>query len=885
MKLDNSKNNKNNIYKRSKTSFIKKAFTLIELVVVIAVIAILAGVGVATYFAVNNSANRSATEQNLVEIQNVYSLYKIEKEEEINDLSLEDSAYNFISSYLPSQGITNRDTDLINYIVLKRKTNNDDLLRKSSLSNNIVSDEKIVYVTTKPSYGYFIEEDVMSGDRLENTKIFDNEEDMIKAIQEDKRFSEYDTSFLKTYGIEASKELQDYDLDQDGIIQEDEIGRKAIKVKLNYDNGDVKTYYLKNGESILDCDNRYLNGQGQSSFNTQAALSNTVAPFTPYGVDDEKNRIYMNTAIYLTKDDIANYIPNTGDFLNGDDAGKMYEDSNTNKLYDGNIITIKTINLSDLVLTTPKVNLYNFEASIKNANGSGTEMFGSFKEIVEYSRNLDKNNYWNIFIGTDAVADGNDFENGIINLPDNVKIKIPYSVDVKTTTVTRYNGNVNFNNIKGEPGHLSIVNGANLVINYKGVKTTPVLTGAWFYGTDGGLSVLSQLNWTEPGKPMVFLSAGELEITEGCKVTLNNDVWMRAYGYIYGEGELIVNTGAKVVESMTVYDWMLDDYYGVGDKYTFTPLSSRLTDIFPFQKYSFNNIVCTTKYYKNASLIAWITLYWKGDHNIYFTFLGDVNASNDEVGFEKGKDGGQGVKLEALFGISEESTNSFIEVTKYKDNIMIDDGKTQYDTETSNCILNYIRHYKSKFEFINSTAVLGNFRIVEALGGVITKDIFEFRFPIYNMEMIFNGKVNLRNEKEDEYLRINVLPGSKIYIQNLNNFVCGEIVCFDDFNYFSTSSTNGITTNANFVNVIDNALPGYVEIGSFDVNGSKLSNKIVGSIKLNDSSKSFDDLNEFLRNVGTSANIEVTKKITGNALMVVQCETQEITISVKQFQE
>ena len=55
-----------------------KGFTLIELVVVMAVIAILAGVSVGAYFGITNSANQSAIEQTSTQVKGLYQQYQVQ---------------------------------------------------------------------------------------------------------------------------------------------------------------------------------------------------------------------------------------------------------------------------------------------------------------------------------------------------------------------------------------------------------------------------------------------------------------------------------------------------------------------------------------------------------------------------------------------------------------------------------------------------------------------------------------------------------------------------------------------------------------------------------------------------------------------------------------
>lgn len=877
MKLDNSKNNKNNINKRSNASFIKKAFTLIELVVVIAVIAILAGVGVATYFAVNNSANRSATEQNLVEIQNVYSLYKIEKEEEINDLSLEDSAYNFISSYLPSQGITNRDTDLINYIVLKRKTNNDDLLSKSSLSNNIVSDEKIVYVTTKPSYGYFIEEDVMSGDRLENTKIFDNEEDMIKAIQEDERFSEYNTSFLNTYGIEASKELQDYDLNQDGIIQEDEIGRKAIEVEFTYKDKDY-TYYLKNGESIVDCDIRYLNGTGNTIFGSKGTLNNTITPFDPYGIIDDGNsdesddvKLLFNENITLTKDDIANATPI---FKSAEEATYLYNDDNhvgSLKQYEGNIFVNKSITLKDIEVDVPKANLANYEACFSPCGGS-ERLFGDFKDCVDeivkrnseagyngtdpftYSSSLPD---YDIYIGQKCIIDEE------ITLPKNVKVKVNYNITRYGTYNIRdkFQSTSEFKKDNSIPAHLIIKAGGKLTATFEGNNREGDL-GDWAHSTDAALSVFSRFYDGQGGIPMTYSGAGIITIEDGGEIVIKNGAWFRAFGLVEGDGKVIVETGGNIIQNVTTFDWVANGYYQhferiynlhegwFGQQHEYYTLEK--SQIFLTQKFTFNNVFSKVELKPKASFIGWIPLKFKQDYgssstrDIYITFIGDINSNAEEAGDEStGK-----INKKSLFGIEENN----ILISRIRDTNI-----NKYHDFDDLHILNSKRNEKIVFNF-NSFVSIGDLKLE-------SYSIKDFWYPLYNSSFVFNAGVDFGS------LKIKVLPGSSIVFNDFSEVLKGTIVTYDRFDYFKDNDINDI--NPDLINLDSEKVEKgvvYIQDEANAVPSSKNMDGLGGNIKIklsenSDGQNLYNFINEnYFSSKITTKEIESIEKIEDPAL-------------------
>lgn len=101
-----------NVLKKYKRS---KAFTLIELVVVMAVIAILAGVSVGAYFGITNNANESATEQFAKQAQDLFTIKSVSDNKKFS--SLDDMAADFISNDLDENGL---DKTQVNYVMLDK---------------------------------------------------------------------------------------------------------------------------------------------------------------------------------------------------------------------------------------------------------------------------------------------------------------------------------------------------------------------------------------------------------------------------------------------------------------------------------------------------------------------------------------------------------------------------------------------------------------------------------------------------------------------------------------------------------------------------------------------------------------------------------------------
>ena len=116
-------------------------------------------------------------------------------------------------------------------------------------------------------------------------------------------------------------------------------------------------------------------------------------------------------------------------------------------------------------------------------------------------------------------------------------------------------------------------------------------------------------------------------------------------------------------------------------------------------------------------------------------------------------------------------------------------------------------------------------------------DMGGFYFPLYNVDYNFNKTANLTNSSFD--LKMKVLPGSSIFINDLSNFNCGAIVAYgkDDFNHYKNNKPNVISIPENFVSInpnIDGLEDGKVVINMISGNINNDLTCLAGNIKLND---------------------------------------------------
>ena len=110
---------------------IRRGFTLVELVVVIAVIAILAGVSVGAYFGITDSANSSAATQYQKQIKDLWIMYSVSTDyvDDGTDDGIRQNAEYFCLTYVKDNGPANV---IVNYRLI-------DINPSFDLTSNITS--------------------------------------------------------------------------------------------------------------------------------------------------------------------------------------------------------------------------------------------------------------------------------------------------------------------------------------------------------------------------------------------------------------------------------------------------------------------------------------------------------------------------------------------------------------------------------------------------------------------------------------------------------------------------------------------------------------------------------------------------------------------------
>lgn len=221
---------------------------------------------------------------------------------------------------------------------------------------------------------------------------------------------------------------------------------------------------------------------------------------------------------------------------------------------------------------------------------------------------------------------------------------------------------------------------------------------------------------------------GYILMKKGSEITLNEGAHLYAWGYVYGEGEIIARKGCTVHEDFQVYDWP------GGENAVFSVLGAFQTHAgaFPIMQYFMQNVECPVTYHPGSHMYA----------SFGATALG-LQVAADEIG---------------IVGVTGENAM-----------FLMDADADQYDT--------WVRKYynpktdQQVYE-VNSSAHLGSmvidlpiFSLVGLiapgldLGGLTGFDTKTFVLPITS-----NMKLHLLSGMMDITQNTEFLPGSELEV-------------------------------------------------------------------------------------------------------------------------
>lgn len=477
---------------------LKKAFTLIELVVVIAVIAILAGVSVAAYFGVTESAKKSNVESLTKQVKDLYTLYRVEKPY-VNDSynSLLDYGREFIDEYLPIQGI---DKNYVNFTYLNKVDSNGlnktndlvSLFTDDNQTNNNSDDNNkdLIFFITDKYTSYFIvdgESTSLLYNTYEDNTIYSNIDESVENLSTDSSINSLYSNLDETlknnliFGYDENNEYQ------------------------------PKVIYVEYKDTIYSL----YNGQSLKEVTKDEALNSSV------NVSDDNDNISINTPSFM---------------LNG-------------VKYDGNQSVNVLPNEADKEHPIPieieipnegkEQNLVNFEYLLQNVyfNDDHTDInfycnFEEIKSILELKQNETKE--IDLFVGKGAKF------NGTYTLNKNVTLRVLGDVDKLETSEGK--------GYKSLPAESN--NNSNLTI--KSGSTLTIL---------GSVYVGSNFSATGTGSPSTFRNIGTITIENDATLNFagensDDDVEFINYGKVVGKGLLNINSRGYFRQTLLIYDWL-----------------------------------------------------------------------------------------------------------------------------------------------------------------------------------------------------------------------------------------------------------------------------------------------------------------------------------------
>lgn len=538
----------------------KKAFTLVELVVVIAVIAILTGASVGAYIGVTDNAKRSNAQVTQTEVKNLWQTFLVSDYDSTKSLS-KNAEYFCLEYYPENNGTTN-----LNYKEISLNT--------SSISSrvNIKQENKEdtnngLFIKIESSYpSYFLTNS--NGYILETSSISKNENEFKSSIDSSSNISDSDkTIFDSKDDTSDAMEISNI-TDNEGNVKR---GYKYTKVSI-----DNNIYYVKSGESLVDTDSR-----------TKPSINSTIS--NVYGYDFE---YYLNNSLYDAETKLTP-ISNEGTLINE-------VDQNNETLYSYGYVVDEITLFKKVNSFVNDLNLSNYQVSVKQ--GDNVTWFSSFQSMIDTSKdesksfNLDSpsSGTYYIFVGNTTLYEDFTLPSGYMIVIDNVLVDTSetsnyanyYDLSSKKdiSTIRDYSndgktGRLNSNGVTNTKVSGVDNQGAN---EYGSIKYTFTINeGVTLNLSDNtALDVLSHMSAGNGGGGFKLNTYGVLN--NNGVINLNSGSTFRSLGVSNGSGKINALDGSLVYEMFKITDFKGGSISSIYNN----------NNIFPFSLYYIDNIQC-----------------------------------------------------------------------------------------------------------------------------------------------------------------------------------------------------------------------------------------------------------------------------------------------------
>lgn len=538
---------------------LRKGFTLVELVVVIAVIAILAAVSVGAYFGVTDSANASAAEQYKKQIKDLWIMYSVSQEyvEGNSDETITQNAEYFCMTYAKDNGPQNV---IVNYRLIDINPS----FSVSSLKDSTYTTTGVMFFIDSNYDTYFVTNGariVIESDLIKSEDSFKN-----SMTEESTSFmSQEDRDTFKTLGFGA------FELSNVGSEEEPVLGYKYFIVNVDGDLPDNNIEVPVNRSLASINENYKPNNVGYRDSNSDHAQ------YFGKTYEITENGVEVDTTVPFT------------------------HEHQTPTLIEGNKYSVGTINLTyTKLLNETYVNLYNFPIC-DYVNGKATyyKNFLDFKTNPNFANSEDTATHY-IFVGNTSL-------NVDLTLPSNYNLIVEYSVNATSAEATATNV-ASMQSFVGlgytkENVENTLMTGRYQNSNQFTSLESKITLNNWQFTVNedvtleiNGMLLNEAYSYVANGNNSTVVSnACHIELNEGSKIILNNGSILRTLGVIDGDGEIIAKNGSTVVEQFKLTSFLGGSISAI----VCFPMN-----FFPFMDYHIDSLIAKTIFEYGSSFKA-----------------------------------------------------------------------------------------------------------------------------------------------------------------------------------------------------------------------------------------------------------------------------------------